>query len=71
MPTPRRTRYERGRGEPGQPGPVRAKDVIVVKVFRAECHRPCCGWTGGEHATFQAASDERAAHLNQHILAEG
>ncbi len=50
-------------------GQVRAKDVQVRKLFRAECSRPGCGWTGGEHATFQDANAERLAHLNRHILA--
>lgn len=32
-------------------------------------HRPGCGWTGREHAAYQAANAERQDHLNQHILA--
>jgi hypothetical protein len=48
--------------------PVCAKDVTVRKLFRPECHRPGCGWTGAEHATFADASAERLDHLNWHIL---
>jgi len=50
--------------------PVRARDVQVDKLFRARCHRPGCGWTGGEHATFADASAERPGHLERHSLAE-
>ena len=53
------------------PEPVRGRDVQVDKLFRARCHRPGCGWAGGEHAAFQDANAERQAHLNQHILASG
>ncbi len=50
---------------------VSAKSVSVEKLFRARCHLPGCGWTGGEHATYQDANTDRQAHLNQHILAGG
>ncbi len=53
------------------PTPVRAKDVAVVKLFRASCLRDGCGWRGADHGTYQDANAERQAHLNQHILAEG
>jgi hypothetical protein len=49
--------------------PVRARDVQVDKLFRARCRRDGCGWTGGEHATYQEANAEREAHLKQHTLA--
>lgn len=54
----------------GKPEPVRAKDVTVGKIFRAACHRDGCGWAGAEHPAFAAASAERQAHLNWHILGE-
>jgi len=50
---------------------VRAKDVAMVKLFRACCVRDGCGWRGTEHETCQGANAERLAHLNQHILADG
>ncbi len=55
--------------DPGSREPVRARDVQVDKLYRARCHRPGCGWTGGEHATFQDANADRLAHLNRHTLA--
>jgi hypothetical protein len=51
--------------------PVRGRDVQIDKLYRARCHRAGCGWTGADHATYQDASAERHAHLNQHIAAAG
>jgi len=53
----------------GSTEPVRARDVQVDKLFRARCRRDGCGWTGGEHATYQDANAERETHLKQHTLA--
>ena len=57
--------------KPASPEPVRAKDVAVVKLFRARRARDGCGWRGADHATYQDANAERLAHLNRHILAGG
>ncbi len=46
--------------------PVRARDAVVDKLFRARCCRPGCGWTGGEHATYADANAERLGHLKTH-----
>jgi hypothetical protein len=47
---------------------IRANAVSVEKIFRARCHVLGCGWTGGEHATYQDANTERLAHLTSHRL---
>jgi hypothetical protein len=52
------------------PEPVRARDVQIDKLFRARCHRPGCGWTGAEHATYADANAERQGHLRRHSLEE-
>jgi hypothetical protein len=51
--------------------PVRAKDVTVRKIWRAECHRPeCTAVAQGfrDRASWADAAADRHAHLNWHAL---
>lgn len=50
--------------------PVMAKDVQVVKLFRAVCLRTGCGWGSGLCDDWAAANDERQAHLRGHRAAQ-
>jgi hypothetical protein len=50
--------------------PLRANSVEVEKFHRARCRLDGCDWKGGEHPAYQAANDERQAHLTWHRLGE-
>lgn len=46
--------------------PVRAKDVQIIKLFQAVCHRTGCAWASGITTTWADASADRERHLQQH-----
>jgi len=55
----------------GDTPPVTGKDVQVAKLWQARCRVHACGWDGELLDTFQAANQERQAHLETHrTLAE-
>ena len=49
---------------------IRAKDVAVARVFQAQCFLPGCGWKGSARNSYEAASTDRSAHLDEHLQNE-
>lgn len=46
--------------------PVQARDVEIIKLHRAICHRKGCGELSPALPTYQAANEWRQAHLDDH-----
>jgi hypothetical protein len=49
---------------------VRAKDVQIIKLHRAVCKRPGCGWAGSLQNSYQDANTERLQHMASHTRAD-
>lgn len=50
--------------------PLRANSAEVETVRRARCRIPGCGWAGPDRPSYQAANEDRQAHLDWHRLAK-
>ncbi len=46
--------------------PVRARDVQIIRLCQAICHREGCTWAGGVRNSWAEASADREHHLQQH-----